>query len=44
MGILAIGSQTMSLVNLGRWQVGPLEMRAEPHQHQQEAPEGHQQH
>ncbi len=33
MGIAAFGVETMSLVNLGRWQVGPVEIKAEPHDH-----------
>ncbi|MEA5509068.1 hypothetical protein VB715_04755 [Crocosphaera sp. UHCC 0190] len=34
MGIAAFGVETMSLVNLGRWQVGPVEIKSEPHNHQ----------
>lgn len=31
MGIGAIGGETMSLLNLGRWQVGGIEIQSTPH-------------
>ena len=38
MGVAAFGGQTMSLLNLGRWQVGGIEIRAEPHHQMLETP------
>jgi hypothetical protein len=40
MGIGAIGGETMSLLNLGRWQVGGIEIQAVPHHSQPTAPVG----
>ncbi len=34
MGVASFGIETMSLVNLGRWQIGPVEIKSEPHNHQ----------
>lgn len=42
MGIAAFGVETMSLVNLGRWQVGPVEIKAEPHNHNNHDSHNHQ--
>ncbi|GBF82554.1 hypothetical protein AsFPU1_3984 [Aphanothece sacrum FPU1] len=33
MGIAAFGVETMSLLNLGQWQVGPVQLKSEPHNH-----------
>lgn len=44
MGIAAFGVETMSLVNLGRWQVGPVEIKAEPHDHNHHAQPTHNDH